>query len=124
MKRVLLVDPDIEMATMYRFGLEQAGLAVDTAPDAKSMFAALDPSLSAIVMEWEGLGLTGPQILDRIRLDATGVPVVVLTNLDGDVEQLSDEGHKAGARLWLVKANTTPTVLAQTVVTAIDQSKV
>lgn len=88
------------------------------------MFAALDPSLSAIVMEWEGLGLTGPQILDRIRLDATGVPVVVLTNLDGDVEQLSDEAHKAGARLWLVKANTTPTVLAQTVVTAIDQSKV
>ncbi len=120
---MLLVDSDSEMATMYRFGLEQAGLEVDTAPDARTMFTALDPSVCAIVMEWEGLGLTGPQILDRIRLDATEVPVVVLSNLDGDVEALSDEAHRAGARLWLVKANTTPAVLAQTVVTAIDQSR-
>ena len=50
------------------------------------------------------------------------VPVLVLTNLDGNVERLSEEAAEAGAQRWLVKANTTPLELAGIVVDVLGEA--
>ena len=115
--KVLLVDPDRYTATMYRIGLEQSGFEVESVRTASDLFATAGQGECVIVMEWEHLGLAGPQVLGRLRAsDASrDVPVLVLTNRDGDLKKLTQLAAKAGAQGWLVKAHTTPLDLADSV---------
>ena len=99
---------------MYRVGLEHAGFEVNVANSAGAVPRALAWPVDAIVMEWEHLGSTGPELVHLIhaRLMPRVVPVLVLSNQDGDVSHLQKQALKAGAQGWLIKARTTPTELA------------
>ena len=124
-RKVLLVDRDADAAGMYRVGLEHAGFEVDVADSADALPRALASPVDAIVMEWEHLGRTGPELVHLIhtRLTPRAVPVLVLSNQDGDVTHLQKQALKAGAQGWLIKARTTPTDLVQRLEAAIQSSE-
>ena len=103
---------------MYRLGLEHLGFDVEVAEHAAALFAAIPGgSAQTIVMEWENLGLSGLQTLLRLRSGAESrdVPVLILSNQDGDIEGLTRQALEAGAQRWLVKAHTTPSELARNI---------
>lgn len=87
------------------------------------MFGSITASTSAIVMEWEDLGGSGPEILRHVRrsVSAKSLPILILTNRDGDIERLSELAVEAGAQIWLVKAHTTPSELATQIRSALDR---
>lgn len=122
--KVLLADADLATATMYQIGLEQSGLQVESVHNASDLFEIVGGGERVIVMEWEDLGLTGPQVLGHLKQTsaARNVPVLVLTNLDGDVKRLSRLATEAGAQRWLVKANTTPAELAENVLDVLGRA--
>ena len=122
--KILLVDPDPVTAAMYLIGLEHSGFEVESVRGASGLFATVGHGERVIVMEWEDLGLTGLQVLGKLRSGTAAheVPVLVLTNLDGDIERLSEEAAEAGAQRWLVKANTTPLELAGIVMDVLGEA--
>ena len=122
--RILLVDRDVVVAAMYRLGLEQEGFEVDEERSAVAMYGSITASTSAIVMEWEDLGGSGPEILRHVRrsVSAKSLPILILTNRDGDIERLSELAVEAGAQTWLVKAHTTPSDLATQIRSALDRA--
>ena len=109
---------------MYRLGLEQEGFEVDEERSAVAMFASITGSTSAIVMEWEHLGTSGPEILRHVRssVSAKSLPILILTNSDGDTDRLSKLAVEAGAQHWLVKAHTTPSDLAIQIRAVLDRA--
>lgn len=120
-QRVVLADSDRDASDMYRLGLEDAGYEVSTVPSARALFSFLDGKAEVVVTEYEGLGMPGLEILRRLRerRREQGTRVLVLTNLDGDVEDLAKNAVKGGAKTWLVKAATTPSMLAREVAEAL-----
>lgn len=122
--KVLLADPDPVTATMYELGLEHSGFDVERVHNASELFEAAGHGERAIVMEWEKLGLGGPEVLEHLRSEGAleDVPVLVLTNQDGDLEHLTQEAVEAGADRWLVKVNTTPAALAENVLDVLSEA--
>lgn len=108
---------------MYSIGLEHEGFQVETAGTSDELFAALGNARSdVLITEWEHLGLPGLEIVNRVRSikPPLDIPILILTNHDGDIKQLRQAAIDAGANYWLVKATTTPHRLAATVRSALD----
>src|SRR5262249_59016084 len=87
-----------------RAALEARGLALDAAKDGPSALASLEserPDL--ILLEVAMPGMTGMEVLDRIRSNPqhTGIPVILMAGGTGDEELL--EGYKFGADYYLTK---------------------
>src|SRR5438270_3567039 len=113
---VLLIDADVDAAAMYKFGLESAGFQVVERHEARDLSAELDVHPDVGVTQWEYLGVAPSDFVSRLKsIDETHhVPIIVLTN-DVEVERHSREAEAAGARLWLVKVDTPPSLLASRV---------
>jgi DNA-binding response OmpR family regulator len=99
--RVLIVGDRGESA---RAALEARGLAVDGADDGPGALASLDterPDL--ILLEVAMPGMTGMEVLDRIRANPqhAGIPVILMAGGAGDEDLL--EGYKFGADYYLTK---------------------
>ena len=114
---VLLVDSDAATALMYGLGLERAGFQVEIDPSFDRLFAGFTELADAIVMEWEYLRIPAVETITRIRSDRTWkkVPVLVLTNADGELKRLTEEAQQASAQGWHVTAQTPPYALAMSI---------
>jgi DNA-binding response OmpR family regulator len=122
---VLLVDRDRQVTEMYRLGLERAGFRVTEVADGQSLVEALEDPPDAVVMEWEMFELRGEQILMRLAstLHMQGRPALVLTNFTtGADDPILGVARELGATEWLVKAATTPAMLAAKVREALGRS--
>jgi DNA-binding response OmpR family regulator len=121
---VLLADHDPDAATMYRVGLEEAGYSVRIVRSARGLFASLDLLPDVLITEWERLGMPGGEIIRRAQSvhHSEALPILVLTNHDGDVQRLRAEALEAGASAWLVKANTTPHELVSTITSVLGRT--
>ena len=112
MPRVLLVDDNAVVATVYRSGLAMAGFTVEAAADgeaALSKAAATPPDV--ILLDLMLPGIDGFEVLRRIRADpALGtVPVVVFSN--SYTAARTAELWEAGATQVIAKATMTPKAL-------------
>lgn len=112
MPRVLLVDDNAVVATVYRSGLAMAGFTVEAAGDgetALSKAAATPPDV--ILLDLMLPGIDGFEVLRRIRADpALGtVPVVVFSN--SYTAARTAELWEAGATQVIAKATMTPKAL-------------
>jgi DNA-binding response OmpR family regulator len=111
--KVLLVEDDPEVAEMYRFRLEVDGYRVVVAPDGETALrlASEDPP-DLVYLDLRLPTIDGFAVLEALRADPrTGtVPVVILTNFS-DPEQV-ERGRRLGAMAYLVKAETSPSALA------------
>ncbi|RJO69483.1 DNA-binding response regulator [Nocardia panacis] len=86
--RVLLVEDEPRLAETVRRGLELAGFVVQvaaTGPD--GLFSATEDRFDVIVLDIMLPGLSGYEVLRRLRAAEVRTPVLMLTAKDGDHEQ-------------------------------------
>jgi two-component system response regulator AtoC len=101
-RRILIVDDDTDALEVYKTRLSHAGFEVETAESAEqalSRVSSVDPGL--IVTDVRMSGMTGLELLERIRSDMEEVSVVVMTGHE-DMET-AVSAMKAGAFDFLVK---------------------
>jgi DNA-binding response OmpR family regulator len=114
--RVLLIEDDVDAAEMYRLRLVAEGYKVVVAHDGvEGLRMATDESPDFIYLDLRLPGLDGFEVLERLRGEAATMhlPVVILTNYSEP--ELRERGLRLGALEFLVKADTTPAQLSQTV---------
>ncbi len=100
--RILVVDDDVDGLEVLRTRLVHAGYEVETAESAEkalSKVSAFDPGL--IVTDVRMSGMTGLELLEKIRASMDSVEVVVMTAHDD--MQTAVSAMKAGAFDFLVK---------------------
>jgi two-component system phosphate regulon response regulator PhoB len=113
--RVLLIEDDEAVAEMYRMRLNADGYSVTIAADGEQgLRLAHDEQPDLIYLDLRLPTLDGLEVLERLRQDraTSGIPVVIVTNY-GEPE-LRERGLKLGALEFLVKSETTPAHLAET----------
>ena len=102
MSRILLVDDDDDLRSVFREKLEYSGHEVDEADSAEVALAkvsAFDPAL--VVTDVRMDGMTGLELLSRIRESMENVDVIVMTGHDTMTSAV--EAMKSGAFDYLVK---------------------
>jgi DNA-binding response OmpR family regulator len=112
--RLLLVEDDETIASMYRLGLEAAGwhVQVETRGD-RGLEAAFSEPPTVVLLDIMLPGLNGLDVLRglRSRPETNTCPVVVLSNSAG-LPQAVEEASRLGVLDWMVKSKTTPAELA------------
>ena len=114
--KVLLIEDDVATAEMYRLRLVADGYTVMIGHDGQEgLRMATDEAPDFIYLDLRLPGLDGFEVLERLRAGkATAhIPVIILTNY-GEPE-LRERGLKLGALEFLVKADTTPAQLSESV---------
>jgi two-component system response regulator AtoC len=100
--RILVVDDDVDGLEVLKTRLTHAGYVVETADSAEKALArvkAFDPGL--IVTDVRMPGMTGLELLEKVRQSMDGVHVVVMTAHDD--MQTAVTAMKSGAFDFLVK---------------------
>jgi len=100
--RVLLVEDDALLGNGLHQGLIQHGFAVDWLRDGDQAEAALmTQDYDCVVLDWQLPGLSGLEVLKRLRARRKRVPVLMLTARDALEDRIS--GLDGGADDYLVK---------------------
>ncbi|HWB38883.1 MAG TPA: response regulator [Candidatus Saccharimonadales bacterium] len=114
--RIAIIEDETSIAQMYEFKFKQAGYDVQyatTGDDAVKLIAEMRPNL--ILLDLMLPGMTGEQILQKVRAEDWGkdIKVIVLTNTSA--EAAPDELNTLGISRYVIKAQNTPAQLLQTV---------
>ena len=120
---ILLIEDDAGDALLVREALETAAPELELR-QAGTLAAALDQLPDGIACALLDLGLpdaTGIEGVTRLREEAPGIAVVVLTGRDD--EQLGIDALGAGAQDYLVKGHVEPEVLARALRYAIERRR-
>ena len=124
---VVLVEDDLAVAQMYRLGLElHGGFRVTIADSGDELFGSLDGQTpDVIVLDYQLPFENGAQVLERIRLDDrfTAARVFMLSNFPPTHENAIDRVFKSGAIAWFEKTKTSPKLLAEKLVEALQTAR-
>ena len=110
---MLLVDDDEALAEMYALQLTASGFQVTTARSgAEALQLVLDATPDLIYLDLGLPGMTGLEVLERLRRapSTAEVPVVILTNFSEP--EMIKRGQELGAQDYLIKVDTSPALLA------------
>lgn len=122
MTKVLIIEDNLTVTTLYRNVLLGAGFAVEAASDgAKGLAAVASFQPDVVLLDLMLPSIDGLTLLRKLRADPTSatLPVIVFSNAyTGD--RLS-EVWEAGATQVLAKASSTPKQVVDTVRTALAQ---
>ncbi len=100
--RILIVDDDADALEVYRMRLEHAGHEVETAQSAEDALGRVARFSPAVILtDFRMPGMSGIELLERIRSDAEGIDVIVMTGHQ-DMES-AVAAMKAGAFDYVVK---------------------
>jgi len=111
--KLLLVDDDEALAEMYALQLTASGFQVTTARSgAEALQLVLDATPDLIYLDLGLPGMTGLEVLERLRgaPSTAEVPVVILTNFSEP--EMIKRGQELGAQDYLIKVDTSPALLA------------
>jgi DNA-binding response OmpR family regulator len=114
--KVLLIEDDTAAAEMYRLRLTADGYEVAVADDGeKGLAMAIAERPDFIYLDLRLPRIDGFEVLERLRAhpETAAIPVIILSNFGEP--QLRERGLKLGALEFLVKADTTPSRLSETV---------
>ena len=99
--RVLVVEDEADLASALAKALTEEGFAVDAVQDGESAaFQALHCDYAAVVLDWMLPGISGLEVLRRLRRQKA-TPVLVLTARDGIGDRVL--GLDSGADDYLTK---------------------
>lgn len=118
---IVMIEDDAVVADMYAIVLRQNGWKVEIAPDGRTGSARVANSNPSLVLLDLGLpDRPGLEVLVEIRARpaAAKIPVVVFTNFDD--ANLLRSAMRMGATACLLKANTSPGLLAKKVAFLLD----
>lgn len=104
-KKILLVEDDIALATVYRTRLELEGFEVKEVHDGeKALSAALDYQPDLIVLDVMMPRVSGFDVLDILRNtpETANIKIVMLTALSQDKDK--EKAQSLGADDYLVKS--------------------
>lgn len=100
--RILLVEDDPALASSLNQGLKQMGFAVDLSQDGGEADAILSVrKFDAVVLDLGLPGLSGMEVLKRLRKRGATLPVLILTARDAMADKVA--GLNAGADDYLLK---------------------
>ncbi|MGH3178959.1 MAG: response regulator transcription factor [Streptosporangiaceae bacterium] len=100
--RVLVAEDDKSLAEVLARGLREQGYVVDLVPDGGTAAAYLRfYQYEVAVLDWRMPGLSGLELIQRLRRGGTPVPVLMLTARDTPADRIA--GLDAGADDYLVK---------------------
>ena len=100
--RLLLVEDDELLGKAVKAGLKQGGYTVDWLSDGESALQALATDEFDVMVLDIGLpGLSGLDVLQRLRKEQNDIPVMILTAYDAVSDRVS--GLDAGADDYLIK---------------------
>jgi DNA-binding response OmpR family regulator len=100
--KVLVVEDEPSLRDFLCRGLAAEGYAVSGAADGPTGLAmATSPDVDCIVLDLMLPGMSGEEVLRRVRLGRPGVPVIVLTARDGVTDRIRN--LDAGADDYMVK---------------------
>lgn len=100
--RVLLIEDDVQIGCTVAALLESESIAVETTHDGESGLARSgDPTIDVIILDRMLPGLSGTEVLARMRRAGLNKPVLVLSALGHSAQRV--EGLDAGADDYLGK---------------------
>lgn len=109
--KLLVVDDEEDLCEILRFNLEAEGFAVDTAHSAEEAMKVLGPEHKLILLDVMLVHASGFDLARRLRREGNEVPVIFLTALSSEGDQL--KGFDLGADDYITKPFSFPTVLAR-----------
>lgn len=116
-KKILVVEDDSMISSMYKTKLTQEGFEVFIAENgAQGLDMAIQEHPDLILLDVILPQLDGFAVLQELKsakASTKDIPVIMLTNLS--TEEDKDKGAKFGAEEYLVKASLTPTQVSDTV---------
>jgi DNA-binding response OmpR family regulator len=124
MSKLVIVEDDMAIATMYQFKLEQSGYEVVLALDGVSALKVIDEHRPEVILLDLMLPLmTGSEVLAKLRETEWGknLKVIVLTNINED--QAPAELRQLAIDRYVVKAQYTPsqvTVIVNEIMGVVD----
>ena len=113
-KKILIVEDDQMIGSMYRTKLEQDGFIVLTAANgAQGLELALNEKPDLVMLDIIMPQLDGFSVLRQLRGNegTKNTPIIMLTNLGTDEDKA--KGQKLGATDYLIKANLTPAQISE-----------
>ena len=100
--RILVIEDEIELQADIRERLESEGYSVDTTGEGnEGLFFATEYPLDAAIIDIGLPGISGIEIIQRLRAQGSTLPVLILTARSRWQEKV--EGLEAGADDYLVK---------------------
>src|ERR671936_2118393 len=110
MASVLLVDDDRELRKLLRAYMEEESISVLEAASGEEALATIDRAAPTLVLLDVRLpGVDGFEVLRRLETSGASVPVILVTSLEDELDQLV--GYRLGAVDYVVK-QVSPKVLA------------
>jgi two-component system OmpR family response regulator len=110
--RILLVEDDPDLSRQLRSSLDDAGYAVDYAPDGEeAQFLGETEPYDAVILDLGLPKVDGVSVLERWRREGKGTPVLILTARGAWSEKVA--GFDAGADDYLTKPFHTEELLAR-----------
>jgi two-component system OmpR family response regulator len=110
--RLLVVEDEPDLASTLRKSLVEEGFAVDVVPDGQdALWQAGSVAYDVVILDLMLPGLSGIEILQRLRAAGNRVPVLVLTARDGSADKIS--ALNTGADDYLTKPFTFAELLAR-----------
>lgn len=116
MARILIADDDADFVEQMRLALERAGHQVRACHDGKETLAHLATSaVDVLVLDMRmSYTLDGLDALRQIRMRAApeGMTIIVVSALDGPVDEIQEQAAALGAAVWLRKPVALADILA------------
>lgn len=109
---VLIVDDEVQVRTMLRFGLQRAGyqvLEASSGADAVALVARAENAIDVVVTDMMMPGMDGLETIRAIKAVRPGLPVILVSGLHAP--SMSDAAGQVGVRHVLSKPFTITTLL-------------
>jgi DNA-binding response OmpR family regulator len=102
MKRILIIEDNLNLALGLRANLEVEGFSVDIAPDSRrGLELARSADLGLIILDLMLPGNDGYQVLETVRAESRLVPVLILSARGEEVDKV--RGFTSGADDYVTK---------------------
>jgi len=120
-KKILVIEDDAMISSMYKTKFAADGFAVAIAGDGEAgLELARQEKPDIIMLDVILPRLDGFSVLEELKKDSAtkDIPVIMLTNLGTEEDKV--KGEKLGAVDYLVKASLTPGQVSQKIKTALN----
>ena len=121
-RQILIVDDDDLFRESLQQNLIDAGFGAVTFPDGTSVldFLAQGNGADLVLLDWRMPGMTGIEVLRRLRDDGRDVPVIFLTALS---DQMYEEAALIGGAVDFVEKSRSFTILRRRIDLILDGPK-